>query len=164
MFPGVWFDAQDRSLRGAGNMRVAVDGMIPVAGSSGPEMDQGALMRILGEMVWFPTAFADDRHVAWAAIDDRRARAALRVHGREVACLFEFGPDALPAWVFADRYRDVGGKGVMTPWSGSMEAYREVDGLIVPHQLTAYWQVNGEPVAYARFTVERLEYDRPSPF
>ena len=64
--PGLWIDARDRSL----------------ANSVGPELDRGALHRMLGEMTWFPTAFLDDRYVAWSAIDDRRTQATLRVKGQ----------------------------------------------------------------------------------
>jgi hypothetical protein len=40
-----------------------------------PQVDQGALLRLLGEMMWFPTAFADSRYVSWTTIDDQSAEA-----------------------------------------------------------------------------------------
>jgi hypothetical protein len=39
----------------------------------------GALMRLLAEMTWFPTALLDERYVTWAPVDDAQARATLRV-------------------------------------------------------------------------------------
>lgn len=163
--PGLWVEARDCSVRGAGNMLVLAESTFTLADRGGPEIDQGALLRLLGEMVWLPTAFLDDRHVSWRAVDGRRARATLRVSGREVEGVFEFGEDDLPGSVSADRYRDLGGgKTVLTPWSGDLGDYREVEGLLVPHAITGYWHVGGRRFPYARFLVERLEYDATAPF
>jgi hypothetical protein len=158
--PGLWVDARDRSFQGAGSMRIRAESLFTLADASGPELDQGALLRLLGEMTWFPTAFLDDRHVAWTAVGEARARATLRVGGREVAGLFEFGADGLPARFLADRYRDLGGgRTALTPFVGETADYREVGGLLVPHRMTAAWEIDGRPAPYARFLVERLEYD-----
>jgi hypothetical protein len=37
-------------------------------------------------------------------------------------------------------------------------------GLLVPHRMTAVWDVGGQAIPYARFLVERLEYDTAAPF
>ena len=66
MFPGMWVDARDRSVNGIGNMLVKVESSFTVADSSGAEMDQGSLVRLLCEMPWFPTAFLDGRYVQWS--------------------------------------------------------------------------------------------------
>jgi hypothetical protein len=77
-----------------------------------------------------------------------------------VAGTFEFGEGGLPSRIVADRYRDVGGgRSVLTPWSGRCADYRAVDGLLVPHAMTASWHVQGEWVPIIRFRVERLVYD-----
>jgi Family of unknown function (DUF6920) len=58
------------------------------------------------------------------------------------------------------RYRDVGqGEAELTEFYGTMSDYREVGGLLVPHKLAAHWMLGGEPKAYARWEVERIEYD-----
>jgi hypothetical protein len=165
MVPGLWVDARDRSVAGAGSMLVLAESTITLADSSGPALDQGALARLLGEMVWFPTAFLDERYIRWAALDDRRARATLAVNGREVTAVFAFGDDGLPAAFSADRYRDVGGgKSVLTPFSGQTLDYRPVDGILVPHRMIAAWHVDGQEQQYVRFEVERLEFDATGPY
>jgi hypothetical protein len=165
VLPGVWVDARDRSVDGRGNMLVSVESSFTLADRSGAEIDQAALLRLLGEMVWFPTALLADRHVIWTVVDDRRARAMLRVGGCEVTGVFEFGEDDLPVAVFGDRYRDLGGgASALTPWSGEFRDYRTVDELLVPHQVVAHWHVKEQRIPYARFQVERLEYDATAPF
>ncbi len=163
--PGLWVDARDRCVGGTGSMLVRAESTFTIADSRGPELDQGALLRLLGEMVWFPTAFLDGRFVAWTPVDDRRARATLRVGGREVPGTFEFGDHGLPARFRAERHRDLGGgRSVLTPFAGEYAAYRQVAGLLVPHRVSASWYLEGKPVPYAEFFVERVEYDAGAPF
>jgi hypothetical protein len=158
--PGIWIDARDRSIDGAGNMLVSAESSYTLADARGPELDQGALLRLLGEMAWFPMVFLDNRYVAWSAVDDRHARATLRLHGREGTGLFTFGDDGLPAMFSAERYRDLGnGKSVLTPFTGRLSDYRTVDGLLVPHMMVAAWIVDGRELEYVRFSVERIEFD-----
>lgn len=163
--PGLWVDARDRSLAGVGSMFVSAESSFTLADSAGPELDQGALLRLLGEMPLVPTALLDHRYVTWTAVDDRRAGATLRVNGREAGGVFEFGEDGLPASFVADRYRDLGGgRSVLTPWSGECADYREVEGMLAPHRLVAYWHLDGQRIPYVRFLVEWLEYDATAPF
>jgi hypothetical protein len=146
VLPGLWFDVRDQSVAGVGRMLATVESTFTVADGAGAEFDQGSLLRLLGEMVWLPSAFLDSRHVSWCAMDNQHARATLSVSGREVTAVFEFGADGLPAAVFADRYRDVGGSAVLTPWSGELSDYRDVTGMLVPHRLVAYWHVDGKRI------------------
>jgi len=163
--PGLWVDARDRSVGGVGSMLISAESTFTLAESAGPEMDQGALLRLLGEMPLLPTALLDPRYVTWTAVDDRRAGATLRVNGREAAGVFEFGDDGLPTSFLADRQRDLGGgRSVLTPWSGELADYREVDGMLAPHRMAASWHVDGKPIPYVRFLVETLEYDTTAPF
>ena len=164
MMPGPWVEARDRSVGGTGSMLVRVGSTFTLADARGPELDQGALLRLLGEMLWFPTAFLDQRYVTWAPLDERSATARLRVGGREVSGVYEFGEDGLPTAFRADRYRDLGGgRSALTPFTGESGDFRDEGGLLVPHRMTALWHVGEEAVPYARFLVERLEYDPTAP-
>jgi hypothetical protein len=163
MGPGLWIAARDRSVDGVGNMLVRVQSSFTVVDAKGPELDEGAMMRLLGELTWFPTAFVDDRYVTWAAVDDRHARATLRVGGRDVTGTFELGDDDLPQRFRAQRYRDTPNGGVLTPWEGRSTDFRRVDGVLVPHTMSAVWIVDGKEIEYARFTVERVELDVTEP-
>jgi hypothetical protein len=163
--PGLWVEARDRSQGGVGGMRVAFESALVLADARGPELDQAALLRLLGEMMWFPTALLDERYAAWTAIDAESARATLRVGPTRVEGVFHFGADGLPAAFHADRPRDLGGgRSERTPFTGEPADFREVAGLLVPHRMTASWHVDGRPVPYARFALERIEYDVAAPF
>jgi hypothetical protein len=158
--PGLWIDARDRSVQGAGSMLVELESTIALADSRGPELDQGALLRLLGEMAWFPTTFLDGRYVRWSAEDEQRARATLSVNGRAVSGEFTFGADHMPATFAAERYRDIGGgRSALTPFVGRTSDFRRVDGFLVPHRVVGAWIVDGREIEYADFRVERLAYD-----
>nr|MBA2303769.1 hypothetical protein [Acidobacteriota bacterium] len=160
IFPGLWIDARDRSVNGVGSMVVTGESTFTIADSHGPQLDQGALVRLLAEMTWLPTAFLDGRYVRWSAVDDHRASATLQVNRLTVTGLFEFGPGELPATFSAERFCDAGdGKAVMTPFVGRFTDYRAVDGVLVPHRAVAAWIVEGPRKEYVRFDVERLECD-----
>lgn len=163
--PGLWIEARDRSVDGAGSMLVVAESTVTIADSRGPQLDQAALGRLLGEMFWFPTALLDTRYVRWTAVDDRRARATLAVEGRSATGVFTFGADDLIAEFSADRYRDIGGgQAVLTPFLGRALDYRAVDSVLVPHRVVGAWVVDGTPAEYVDFRVETVEFDRSAPF
>jgi hypothetical protein len=163
--PGVWVDARDCSVNGTGAMLVSLESSFTIADRTGPEMDQGSLLRLLSDLVLFPTAFLDDRYVEWAAIDDGYARASLRVGGREVAGVFAFGPDGLPRGFSARRYFDPGrGTPELREWSGDYEDYRSAGGMLVPHRFVGYWHAGEERVPYVDFRLDTPEYDLAAPF
>jgi hypothetical protein len=162
--PGLWIDARDQLCDGRASVLARLDATITVSNARGPGIDQGGMLRLLGEMVWFPTAFLDDRFVTWDALDDHSARALLRQGGHEVRATFHFRRDGLPRMVTAQRYRDARGGAVLTAWSGRFDNYRSVDGLLVPLELEARWHLDSGEWPYARFHVERIEYDRDDSF
>lgn len=158
MAPGLWVDARDMCIEGRGTMRVLVDDTLKLADASGPELDQGAALRLLAEMPWFPTALFDARTVSWAAIDDHSARATLRIDGLEVSGVFEFGADGLPLRMTAERFTD---KGELRPWGGTYRSFRTVSGMCVPFEAEVTWQLDTGPLTYARWVIESMVFDEP---
>lgn len=164
MAPGVWVDGRDTSIGGEGQMRVELLSTFRLADARGPDLDQGALLRLLGEMFWLPPVLADRRYVTWSAQGDHRATATLRVGGRSAEATFEFDDRGLPTVFHAMRMRDVRGKGVLTPFEGRGSDFRWASGLYVPHHVDGAWVVDGARKEYARFDVETFEVNRPEPF
>lgn len=158
--PGLWIDARDKVSGGSAGMRVVLESTKTLQDAAGPELDRGALVRLLGELTWLPQTFLDPRYVSWEAVDDVSARARLRVGAREVSATFHFGADGLPERFTADRYRDLGdGRSELTPFVGVCRDYRDVDGLRVPHELTASWLLDGKPYTFAHLRVDALEFE-----
>jgi hypothetical protein len=158
--PGIWIDARDTFTDSEASMKILAGSILPLGDVRGPELDQGAALRVLGEMAWFPTALFDARYVTWSAIDAGRARATLRFGGREVSAVFHFGADGLPERISAQRYRDLGGgKSELTPWSGYARDYRRVAGMLIPFEMESVWELESGPFLCLRFAVEEIAYD-----
>lgn len=158
--PGLWVDARDKLASGTARMRVVAEATFPLADVAGPQLDEGAAMRVLGEMVLIPTSFRDTRYVRWEPVDDHRARATLRLGAREVSALFELDAEDMPARVSGQRYRDVRGTGVLTPWHGTFSDYRMVEGVRVPFRLESTWDLDTGPFACIDFTLEAIDFER----
>ena len=75
VLPGLWVDARDMYVDGAGSMRVLIDDTVRIADAHGPQLDQGSALRALAEMVWHPTALFDARlgwSTRWTTIKSRQ--------------------------------------------------------------------------------------------
>jgi len=160
MFPGIWVDARDMAANGEGSMRVLLDSTVPIADARGPELDQGSALRLLAEMVWYPTALFDARYVTWSAVDAAHAVATLRFGKREVSGTFEFGTDGLPVGMTAERSMQKLG---LRPWGGTYRDWRSVSGMRVPFEATVTWQLESGPFTYAHWLVEAMDYDVSEP-
>jgi hypothetical protein len=163
MAPGIAIRVVDAYVDGAGTMRAAVAGLIPVVDApETPELAVGEMMRWLAETPWLPTALLPGGCVAWTALDDSSARATVRADGREVSADFRFGPQGEVSEVFvADRPRDVDGVYMPTAWSGRFSSYEEHHGMRIPTEAVAQWHLSGGELPYwrARITSVRYELD-----
>ena len=162
--PLLWIQARDRLVGGRGNMRVKPLSAFSVANASGPEIDQGAALRWLGESVWFPYVFASAA-VEWSPIDAQSARASLRWAGPSVQAIFNVDADGRIVAVHAQRYRDLGGgRSALTAWSGRYHHDADHGGFRVPTSVEATWDLETGPFCYARFLITALEYNAAGPF
>lgn len=153
---------RDGYARGEGAMRGAVAGLVPVVDQRGTrELAEASLQRWLAEAPWFPTALlpgAAGAGVAWAALDDRSARATVTDHGVTATVDFHFGADGEIVRTTADRYRDDRGTPVRTPWVGHFRDWRRVHGMLVPMEGDVGWVMPDGPQPYWRGRVTRAEY------
>lgn len=163
--PFIHADARDSSILGKGRMLIKAAGFVTVGDVTGERMDEGALMRLLGELVWLPTALNDSRYVKWMEMDERAAAAMITVGGVSASLVFRFGADGLVQTVEGLRWRDTGnGNAALTPWYGVCADYREAGGMLVPFDMRACWIYEGQTHEYAKWEVEAVEYGNPKPW
>lgn len=161
ILPGLWANARDKSVQGRGGMRVLLDDTVTLVDvEGGSDIDDGSALRLLAEMVWYPTALFDGCHVSWSPIDDNHARATLRVGSVEVSGVFEFGAEGLPSQFSADRVHE---KGELLPWGGTYRDYRRTSGMLVPFEAEVFWQLASGRFTYAHWFVNSMEYDEVRP-
>jgi len=159
VFP-MW--VRDKFMDGYGEMWIKPLGIVTIARSTGPEIDQGTMLRYLAEMAWFPTAFLPDEYLQWEAIDDRSARAIFTLGEQSVAATFEFGDSGLIERVEAQRYYDVGDRHELTRWSGIHKDYREVDSVQIPTGAELTWHLDDGDFTWLKLEVTEIEFNNPT--
>ncbi|MFO0579243.1 MAG: DUF6544 family protein [Polyangia bacterium] len=134
--------ARDKFVDGAGNMLVSLLGILTVADGRGAEMDQGSALRYWGEIIAFPEAVRSP-HLRWEPIpgSERQARLSIEQGALHLSARVEFDAQGLLSAVYADRYRDVNGAQVLTPWSGHMRDWKAIDGRLFPSTWESVWHL-----------------------
>jgi hypothetical protein len=132
--------ARDKFVDARGNMLIQLLGMLTVADTVGPEMDQGAGLRHWGEILALPEA-ALSPELTWTPVDDRSARFVAAQGTLRMEATLHFGEDGRPDACQANRYRDVAGKPVLTPWSGRSRAWKPFRGRMFPTLWESTWHL-----------------------
>lgn len=140
--PGLSLAGADGYLDGRGSMRIELASLWPVVDASGPFLDQGALVRFLAEIMWFPSA-ALEPYLRWQAIDERTARASIRWGELEASGVFRFDAHGDVVGFEAKRYRD----DRLEDWlvDNDPTRFAELDGVRVPTRSTITWRSESAP-------------------
>ena len=120
---GIPVSGQDRYIEGAAALEMRLFGVIPVASDSGPEMDEGDLLRYLNETMWFPAGVLSP-YITWESVDDTSARATMDYEGSRGSGTFYFDEEGRITNMIADRFdREYG---AIVPWSTPLQELRRV--------------------------------------
>jgi hypothetical protein len=153
--------AKDTFLDGSGRMLITAAGLVPIVDSTGPELDQGEMLRFLSEMMWFPTAFLG-ANVSFESRDDDSTRVSLTHGGRTATGTIFVDADGKVTKFEADRYHPGdSGKPSLQRWSTPVDEYGEFNGLRIPVRVRAVWHLPTGDLEYIRITITELLYDPP---
>lgn len=150
---------RDRYAAGEGHMRILAASIVPIVDAGDEKIAHGAMLRFLGEIVWFPSA-ALAPYVTWSAVDTTRAMATMRHHGLEASAVFTFDQRARVTGMRAERYLGGGDDAVLTPWTVSCSAWREIRGVVVPFKGVVSWTLDGRDFSYYRWEILDVEQNR----
>jgi hypothetical protein len=150
---------RDSYVAGRAAMKARLLAVYPVVSQSGdPKLNAGALLRYLGEAAWLPTRMLPGHGLSWAAIDARAARATLVDGDISVSLEFRFADNGDLVELYApDRFREVDGEYVPTPWRVRSLGYAVVDGVRLMSPSVAEWLLPEGPMPYWRGRILRLE-------
>ena len=165
MFPGVMAHIHDAYIGGAGMLKVAVLGLIPVANlPETADLSKGEFIRFCVEAAWYPTAMLPSQGVVWTAVDAQLADATFTDAGITINVRFGFGADGLIDTVFAkERGRLVKGTMTQTPWLGHYSNYAERNGMVVPIQSEVAWVLPEGAKTYYRSLMTAVSYEFAAP-
>jgi len=141
-----------------GSMLIKMLSLFPLAKATGSEIDQGAMMRYMNEMTWFPAAFLGE-NITWKAIDESSAEVTLTDSGKSVTAVMSFDQEGKPINFVAKRYRMVGKKYALETWSTPFTGYGEFEGLRLPVRGQGVWNLKDGNLVYVELEITELKYD-----
>ncbi|MBK9035565.1 MAG: hypothetical protein IPL61_30630 [Myxococcales bacterium] len=154
---------RDTYLDGRGHMLITVGGLVPFVDSAGPTIDQGALVRFLGELVWSPSA-ALAPYLTWQGVDAHAAVATMTWGGVTASGTFSFDDDGRVTGFAARRYLGGGPDARLEDWRAECSAWAQLDGVEVPVRGRVIWALAAGDFEYYQWEVAALEHDRPTRF
>lgn len=163
LFKVVSFTGRDRYSDGRGNMRIALASRVNVVDAADDKIAQGALLRFLAELVWYPGA-ALEPYISWEALGETQARALLEHAGLSVTADFSFDPLGRVVGISAKRFLGGGEEATLQPWRVECTSWQCLDAVEVPTTGSVGWDPPAGSFDYYRWEITALEYDRPAPF
>lgn len=161
MVPFLTAIGRDRYESGKGELNFKLGSLITVADAQGSELDQGAMVRYLNEIMWFPSAAISD-YITWEAVDSSSARATMSFGGVTASAIFYFNEKGEETNMTADRYATLK-KGIsLEKWSTPIAGYGEFQGLRVPSRGEGVWNLKTGDYPYIRVEVTEIEYNKPA--
>jgi hypothetical protein len=150
--------ARDEYRSGRAHMYARLAGLFTVFDVRGEELDQGAMLRYLSEMIWFPIAFLGE-NITWQSVDDHSADVQLDDAGKSVSGRLYFDDDGRPTNFTAMRYREINGDFSLDPWSTPITGYGERAGLNLPTEGQAVWNLESGDLMYVDLEIEEIIYN-----
>jgi hypothetical protein len=152
---------RDRYADGRGHMLIKVASLVPVADGTGPEIDQGSLLRYLAEIIWFPSA-ALSRSITWEPDDDSSATATITSGGITATARFTFDDQGRGAGMTARRHIAGDQGGTLRTWTGSNSEWRVIRGVEIPVRGVVSWKMDEGDFDYYRWEILDVEVNRPA--
>jgi hypothetical protein len=152
---------RDRYAAGRGHMLIKVGSLFTVADAAGPAIDQGALLRYLGEIIWFPSAALSDT-ISWSAIDDHSARATMRYGDVSASMIYTFDEGGRVVQQAAERYMTGAGPARLERWVIPITEWRKFCGIEVPSRGDAVWKLPAGDFSYYRWEIVDIEVNHPA--
>jgi len=157
--PGFYLTGRDKYENGQGEMLIKLLSLKEVVHDGGTEkMNQGTLLRYLGEMCWFPTA-ALQPYIEWESIDSFSARATMTYGGSKAAGVFFFNEAGDVTAFEAMRYGDFSGKMSLEKWRIETRAYRVFRSIRVPSKLEVKWKLKTGDFTWLKLELTDLQYN-----
>jgi hypothetical protein len=156
----VWVQSRDKYIDGNGEILVRLYSTLPVTQTTGSHLDISSLIRYYSELPFFPWVLADPPFARWEERDDTTALLHVKHSDTTVTLSFHFASDSESLHISSpDRFREVKGEQVRTPWQAAFGDYIVAEGGIrVPARAQVSWFLQGRQFVYARFRVNRIGF------
>lgn len=158
MFGIIPISGRDCYRDGKGSMLIRALSLFTIVNASGVKIDQGTMLRFLGEIIWFPTA-ALSPTITWTSLDENRAQAAMTYRDLSVTAVFQIDGAGNVVSCSADRYMGEGDAATLERWYILMKEWKELGGLKIPTRGDVTWKLPSGDFTYYQWEILQIEYD-----
>lgn len=153
---------RDKYADGHGHMLIKAAALVDVVDAADDKIDQGSLLRFLGEMIWFPSA-ALSPYLNWEPIDEARAQVTMRDKDLVVSATFTFDVQGRVLGMRAMRFLGAGAAAKLTPWIATCSAWQRFQGVEVPSRGEVAWELASGEFVYYRWEIIDLDFNQSAP-
>ena len=147
---------RDKYENGRGNMVIKPLYIFEAANSSGEQVDQGALLRYVAEMAWFPQAAVSD-YLQWEAVGENEARVTMTYGGLSASGIYTFDNQGRVIGFHAKRYGDFDGISRKETWSVVTKEHRSLGSLYVGCVSEVTWKLQDGDFHWLSLEVKTLD-------
>jgi hypothetical protein len=155
---GFFLSARDKYDNGEGNMWIQALSLYTISNSSGPEMDQGALLRYLAEGCWYPSMLLSP-YIGWTGIDSLTARATMSYKNMTASGIFTFTPEGEVKSFDALRYREFEGTYQQERWHVDVRDYQNFEGIRIPTVAEVTWKLPSGDFNWLKLSINGVGYN-----
>jgi hypothetical protein len=148
---------RDKFINGHGNMLIKPLYIYELANSTGPEIDQGTLLRYLAEMTWFPQA-AVSRYLVWEEIDDTHARVTMNYKGLSATGTFTIDHNGDAVGFEAMRFGEFNGEYRKEPWSIATTDHRMFNGIRSGSKSEVTWKLKDGHFLWLKLEILNISF------
>lgn len=156
--PMIHIVGRDKYEHGKGNMLIKIQSLFPIANATGPEIDQGSMLRYLAEIGWFPSA-ALNNYIQWDAVDSTSAKATMQYGAITASGIFRFNKEGDLLSFEAKRYYDRKEGATLEDWWIENKTWKEMQGIRIPIQSEVTWKLKNGDFNWLKLEITAIEYD-----
>ena len=157
--PMLFIAGRDKYENGKGQMLIKPLAIYTMANASGDEIDQGTLLRFMGEMIWYPEAAAMD-YIHWEQVAPDQALVTMTYKGVTATGTFTFHPNGLVQRFSAKRFGDFHGEFKKETWQVDVTGYKKINNRQIPYACEVSWKLKSGDFMWLKQEVSDIEYIR----
>ncbi len=153
----LFITGRDKYEQGKGHMLIKAYGLFTVADSKGSQTDQGAMVRYLAEICWFPAA-ALNEYIKWEAINDKTAKATMSYGGVTASGIFYFKTNGDVEKFEADRYYINNNRSSLEKWQVTCIDHKTMNGIRIPVKNNVTWKLKDGDFKWLELEITNIQF------
>lgn len=160
VLPGINLLGRDLYDQGEGEMQIKLLGLIPIVNATGNEIDQGSLLRYLGEIVWFPSG-ALHPGIRWESSGTNQAVATMTLGKTVASGTYTFSPEGDFLRYQALRYFNRSEGATLENWviEADQMSFQTYQGVRIPTRFHVTWKLPEGDFHWLDLDVQDVTYN-----